>query len=265
MKIACLVKVVPEVDKFKFDFTTNTVIRENIKMIINPEDGCAVGFGLEVKQSRPETIVETITMGPKSVLPLIEDFIRRGVDQATLISDPALSGSDSYVTALVLARYLQKGDYDLILSGSQSLDGDTGHVPAQVGEWLDLFHASYVLSIEKEALFDRKAIFEMEQEATITKYRIPLPAILGVCRASNYNMPYIGYDAINEVVTHQIKIQTAKDLGFLEKEVGVQGSLTQVKRAFVKSYQARAGRVVQADEQGIDEVYQLLKDKGFLE
>ena len=48
MKIICMVKFVPDVDKFMFDFESNTVERKNVRMIINPEDGCGVGFALGI-------------------------------------------------------------------------------------------------------------------------------------------------------------------------------------------------------------------------
>lgn len=129
MKIICMVKIVPDVDKFQFDFEKNTVVRENIRMIINPDDASGIGFALKVKSILPETQVEVVTMGPKSVLPLIEDLVRRGVDHATLISDQLFAGSDSYATSKILAKYISRSKYDFILTGTHAIDGDTSHVP----------------------------------------------------------------------------------------------------------------------------------------
>lgn len=125
MKIICLIKFIPDVDNFTYDYEKNVLVRENVKLILNPEDACALAFALRIKEKNHETFVEIVSMAPQSTIPLIEDLLRLNVDKATLISDKLYVGSDTYVTSKIIAKYLRKEEYDFILTGSHSLDGDT--------------------------------------------------------------------------------------------------------------------------------------------
>ncbi len=107
MKLVCLVKFVPDVDSFQYDYERNVLIREKVRLLLNPDDACAVAFALKVKARRPDTVIEVVTMAPTSVKPHMEDLLRLGVDRGTILSDPAFAGSDTYATSKVLARHLE--------------------------------------------------------------------------------------------------------------------------------------------------------------
>lgn len=264
MKIVCMVKYVPDVDKFRYDFEHNTVVRENVRMILNPDDASAVAFALKVKDIYPETTVEIVTMAPQSVLPLVEDILRVGVDKATLISDSVFSGSDTYATSKVLARYLERTAYDLILTGTHAIDGDTAHVPSQLGELLNLFQMSNVIRVDEHLIDAERAVFTVENETSISTYEVALPAILSLQKESKYKLPYIKYEDLKKEVKHRINIISNDDLDFEQSEVGLKGSLTKVNRTFVKEYEKRDKVVVHNDEEGIERVYLYLKEKGFV-
>ena len=138
MKIICLVKPVPDVERFVYDYERNVLVRDNVHLVINPEDATALARALRIRQNDPETIVETVTMAPRGAMPHIEDLLRRGVDRATLISDPLYVGSDTYATSRILSRFLAGQEFNLLLCGTHTLDGGTAHVPLQVAELLNL-------------------------------------------------------------------------------------------------------------------------------
>nr|MBK5236951.1 electron transfer flavoprotein subunit beta/FixA family protein [Clostridium sp.] len=152
MKIICLVKFVPDVDNFTYDYEKNVLVRENMKLILNPEDGCALAFALRIKGKNTEAFVEIVSMGPQSTIPLIEDLLRINADKATLISDKLYVGSDTYVTSKIIAKYLRDKEYDFILTGSHSLDGDTAHIPAQLAEILQISQLSNIVKVYEESL-----------------------------------------------------------------------------------------------------------------
>ncbi|MDZ7794147.1 MAG: hypothetical protein U5P10_10785 [Spirochaetia bacterium] len=164
MKIICVVKIVPDVDSFAYDYENNTLIREHIRMVLNPDDACALAFALKVKASRPDCSIEVVTMGPQSVRPHVEDLLRLDTDRGTIISDPAYRGSDTYVTSKILARYLSSRQFDVLFTGSHALDGDTSHVPAQIGEELGLEQMSGITAVDLERFDGRRAVFEVEYE-----------------------------------------------------------------------------------------------------
>lgn len=261
MRILCLVKVVPDVDKFKYDFNTNTVIRENVRMILNPDDSSAVGFALKAKSTTLNTFVEVVTMGPKSTLPLLRDLIRVGVDKVTLLSDQAFAASDSYATSNILASYIKMTSYDLILTGTHAIDGDTSHVPAQVSDLLKLPQMSNIIKIES---LDMTVVFDVDGETSTCTYEMSLPGVLSIQKESKYKLPYIKYADIDRDVDDSITIVTKDDLNLNFTLMGLKGSLTKVSRTFVKEYEKRDKMVVKVDEEGINIVYHYLKEKGYV-
>lgn len=264
MKLICMVKIVPDVDKFKYDFETNTVVREKVRMIINPDDASAVAFALKAKAAHLDATVEVVTMAPRSAMPILKDLVRMGVDRVTLLSDRLFSGSDSYATSRILAAYLTTATYDCILTGSHAIDGDTSHVPSQIAELLNLSQMSHVIQIDETALGNGKAIFSVDSELAIATYAMNLPGVLSLTKESKYKLPYIKYEDMNREVDDQIVTITNEDLNLMPNIIGVKGSLTKVNRTFVKEYEKRDQLVVGTDEDGIERVYAFLKEKGYI-
>lgn len=264
MKIICLVKYVPNVEDIKYDYKENVLVRDNVKLILNPDDAAAVAFALKLKENRPNLEIEVLTMGPKSVRPFVEDLLRREVDQAAIISDPAFAGSDTYATAKILAAYLKNKEYDCILTGSKSLDGDTSHIPAQVGEILNLNQMSNVMSINQDAFDKDKAVFEVESGDKTLKYEILFPAILSLRKESGYELPYIKYENMSLDVSDKLNIISNKELMLPEDSIGLEGSLTRVANTYNKNFKEKDKTVVKNDDQGIDFVYSFLEKKGFV-
>ncbi|MBR0577388.1 electron transfer flavoprotein subunit beta/FixA family protein [Proteiniclasticum sp. BAD-10] len=264
MKIICMVKYVPDVDKFQFDFDKNVVIRHNIRMILNPEDAKAVGLALEIKRKDPSTFVEVLCMGPKSVLPMINDLARIGVDRVTLLSDHLFVGSDSYITSKILGMYLSRQRFDLILTGNHSIDGDTSHVPSQVADLLGLPQMGKVVSVMTDNISRANLCFISENDSAKITFTMDLPGVLSISKESAYKLPYLRYEDTQRSIEDKITILTGEDLGITKSEVGIAGSLTKVKRTFVKEYKKRAQQIVQVDDAGIDKTYEFLRSHGYL-
>lgn len=264
MRIICLVKLVPDVENFKYDYEKNVLVRSNVHQLINPEDATALAFALSVKGVAPDTSIETVTMAPKGAIPHLEDLLRRGVDRATLISDPRFLGSDTYVTSRVLARYLSRSSYDCILTGTHTLDGGTAHVPAQVAELLGLPHLSHVADPDADALTGNPVTVELETDEEVLTFEIDLPGIIGFAYSTKRKLPYIEYENLSLDVSDRIDIVTNDDLGFKEGDVGLDGSPTTVAGVEVKTLERKDTTLLKTDDDGIEAVYRFLNEKGFL-
>jgi len=264
MYLICLVKFVPDVEDFKYDAIRNVLIRENVKMILNPDDACALAVALKVKEKNPDTFIEIVSMAPTSVIGHLEDLLRRNFDQATLISDKMFVGSDTYVTSRILSRYLEGKTFDCILSGTHSLDGDTSHVPSQVGEALHIHQISNIVKIDENTLLTGWPVVDVDSEKIISTYRVGLPAILSVTKESKYKLPHVKFKNLALDVRSKIQIITNQELGFQADEVGLDGSLTQVARTYTRNLQKKDRIFVKTDDAGIDTVYAFLKAKGFI-
>lgn len=264
MKIICLIKYVPNMEDFKYDYERNVLIREKMNQILNPEDACAVAFALSVKKVQPATEIEVVCMGPQNIIPKLEDLLRLNVDHATLISDPAFAGSDTYATSKILAQYLKQKNYDLILTGTHTLDGDTSHVPAQVAQWLKLPHLSNIIRIQNNNFDSGRLELNVDHEDKNFTYALSLPAVLSLQKDGPYKLPYVRYDDLNKKVSDRLQVIHCSDLGFSKEEVGFDGSKTKVIKTFVKTMTRQDKVEVINDEAGIQVVYDFLKEKGYL-
>ncbi len=264
MRIICVVKFVPDVDKFVYDYERNALVRENVRLVLNPDDACALAFALKIKAARPDSVIEVVTMGPESVVPHMEDLLRLNIDRGTILSDPKYVGSDTYVTSKILGRFLVSRPLDCLLTGCHALDGSTSHVPAQLAELLGLPHMSGIVKIDETRFTNSTVVLDVEDETSIITYEISLPAVLSVDRESKYKLPYPNYEDFNRSVKDYLTIIGNKDLGFKTEEVGLKGSLTKVVKTYNKSFQQRHKTIVQTDKKGIEQVFLFLKEKGFI-
>lgn len=264
MKIICLLKFVPDVDAFEYDYEKNVLVRENAKQILNPDDACALGFALKLKKTNPEIEIEAVTMAPQSVKRFMEDILRRHVDRGTLLSDSLFAGSDTLATSLILGTYLKKTPYDVILTGSQSLDGDTAQVPAQIAEFLGISHISGIRKIDESTFLQGVPQVEIDTENYTDVYEVPFPAVLSVRKESKYRLPFVRYADLELDVSDRLQILNHHDLNVDFAKIGLKGSATRVVKTYSQTYENKEKKIVQNDEEGIETVYQFLKEKGYI-
>ncbi len=264
MKIICLIKFIPDVENIQFDKKKNVLMRENSRLTVNPDDETALAAALKVKEKNPETIVEILSMGPERAIPKFQDLLRRDVDKGVLISDPLYVGSDTFVTSRILGTCLSKRMPDCIFTGTHSLDGDTSHVPAQIAELLDLSHINNVLNIDIDQLMGDKAVVKVNSEGETLEFRMSLPAVISFEKSKEYKMPYIRYEEFQRDVNEKMEILTNHHLQMKEEEVGLQGSMTEVEKTFMKNVIEKESIIVNNDDEGIEYVYKFLKEKGYL-
>lgn len=263
MKIVCLIKFVPNVEEMSCNLENNKLNRENVRTILNPDDASALALALRLKEQY-DAYVEAVTMGPDSFKAKLRDLIRIGTDRAVIISDKAYAGSDTFATSYTIGRYLQGTDADIILTGTHTIDGDTAHVPAQIAELLDTAFLSGITKLEEVKDKERSLVCSVDAEDSIRLYSLKFPAVLGISRESKYKLPYVRYADLERYVDDKIECITNKELKLAAEETGLSGSKTQVKHTFARKMETRAHKVVTADEEGIEYVYQFLKEKGFI-
>jgi electron transfer flavoprotein beta subunit len=264
MKMVCVVKFVPDLDSIVCDVENNILNGNHTRMMLNPDDVCALAFALGVKAGNPDCVVEVVTMGPMSVRPHMEDLLRLAVDRVALIFDPVFDGSDTLVTSEVLARYIATRAFDCLLTGSHSLDGGTGHVPVQLAETLGLDQMSGIVRIDPQNFDRTRAVFDVADEKSVATYEMAMPCVLSVTRQSGYKLPYVTLTDLRRDVSDELVIITNQDLGFCEREVGPAGSFTKVVNRYPRTYEQKDRHIVGNDDAGICFVFNFLKQKGFL-
>lgn len=147
MKIVVCVKQVPDTTEVKLDPVTNTLIRDGVPSIINPDDKAGIEAALRLKEETGGTVT-IVSMGPQQADVALREALAMGADEAILISDRAFGGADTWATSSTIAAALKKLDYDLIITGRQAIDGDTAQVGPQIAEHLGIPQVSYVEDVQ---------------------------------------------------------------------------------------------------------------------
>ncbi len=176
---------------------------------VNPFDETAIELALRLGSD-----VTVLCMGPKSAAQALLPLTRLGA-KAVLLSDPVYAGSDTLATSYILSCALQKMEWDLILCGRQSTDGDTAQTAPALGATLGIDTLTNVLQFSVEGKTVRAHTRFGEETAT-------LPALLTVERGEYLRFPSI-FSKVGEVT-----VWSNQDLGCDGKRCGLAGSPTRV-------------------------------------
>ena len=147
LRIAVLVKQVPRFEDMSLG-SDGRLRRDQTELEMNPYCRRAVGKGVELAQQTGGTCT-VFTMGPPAAEDVLREAVAWGADRGVLITDPAFAGSDTLATAHTLAAALRRSSpFDLVLTGRNSVDADTGQVGAELAELLDLPMLAGVKTLE---------------------------------------------------------------------------------------------------------------------
>jgi len=230
-----LIKQVPDTTEVKLDPKTGNLIREGVESIINPDDRHAVEAAVRIRDDLGGKVT-LLSMGPPQAVDALSEALGMGADEAVLLSDMAFAGADTWATSSCLGRAIEKiGNMDLILCGRQAIDGDTAQIGPQVAEYLGIPQVTYVSAIE--SIGRRAAVLRRRIEDGFERIRCALPALLTV--VGEVNTPRYAHmgrliDACAEKAP--IRVWNAADIGVQTRDVGLEGSLTQVIKTFAPKF-----------------------------
>lgn len=228
--IVCI-KQVPdteELGKVKINPATNTLKREGVPSIINPFDENAIEEALRLREKKGGEVT-ALSMGPPQAEEALRKTLAMGVDRAILLSDKAFAGADTLATSYVLAVAIKKiGEFDLILSGKQAIDGDTAQVGPGIAEWLNIPQLTYIRKLEVNG---DKIKAERVLEDSFEVVEVPLPALVTVTKDIN-DPRYPSLKGLLRAKKEEIAIWGLGNLSVERKRVGADGSPTQVIKVF---------------------------------
>jgi len=150
MTIISLMKQVPLPSEMRMG-EDGLMDRTKAKSIINVDCQYGLEAGLQIKSENPDAKLIVCSMGPPSFTESLEKALAMGYDEAYLLSDRRLGGSDTYATGLALSHLLKhlgfgkgKDEDFIIVAGRQTSDGDTAHVPSQVAEFMGIPQGTFI-------------------------------------------------------------------------------------------------------------------------
>src|SRR2546422_6242527 len=164
-------------------------------------------------------------MAPNNEVSGLRTALAMGAAKAVLVSDPALAGSDALSTAKVLAKAIERaGETDLVLTATESTDGYTGTIPAQVAELLGWPALTFAKAVD---IGDGKVKIERQTEKGYNVVEAPLPAVVSVT-AGVGEPRYPSFKGIMAAKNKPVDQVTAADLGLDGGQVGWSGARQEI-------------------------------------
>ena len=231
MNIIVCIKQVPGTSQVEIDPVTGTLKRDGAAAKINPYDLYALETALRLKEACGGTVT-AVTMGPPQAETMMKEAFMMGVDEAFVFTDRTFAGADVLATSYTLAEGIRSvcGDFDLIVCGKQTTDGDTAQVGPSMATWLGIPCAAWVSEIadagERDITVGQDFV-NVRQQA-----KIKLPCVITVekdiytPRLPSYRLKEQSKDKRVGMITFaQFKDQDAS-------HYGLKGSATSVERIF---------------------------------
>lgn len=261
MNILVCMKQVPASSNVEIDEETGAIKRMSADTRTNPYDLYALETALKIKENIGGNVT-VITMGPPQTEKMIRDAYSMGADDAIILSDIKFAGSDVLATAYTLSQGVQMVEnYDLILCGRQTTDGDTAQIGPSLAELLSIPHATWVNKI----VSTNKDYIEIEQTFDRTKQvsKIKIPCLLTIEKGSCVpRLP--SYILKKKTADKPIKVYSFDDMPSPDlSRCGLIGSPTKVDAMFAPEVNEK--RVILDGDNKSTELYNILIQKKLIE
>ncbi|MEY3360688.1 MAG: hypothetical protein RL531_407 [Actinomycetota bacterium] len=225
--------------------------RDGAKAILDESDSYGVEMALQLVDKAGSGEVILVSMAPNGEVSGLRQALAMGAARAVLVSDDALAGADALTTSKIIAKAVERaGGADLVLAATESSDGYTGTVPAQVAELLGWPSLTFAKQVD---IGDGKVTIQRQTEAGYDVVEASLPAVVSVT-AGVVEPRYPSFKGIMAAKSKPVDQVTAADLGVATGATGQQ--ITAVTQA----PERQAGEKIEDDGTGFERVVAFLED-----
>ncbi|MHB0885784.1 MAG: electron transfer flavoprotein subunit beta/FixA family protein [Bacillota bacterium] len=261
--IIILIKPVPDPRKSRgsvvIDPDRKTVRRQGVPLAINLADRYALEAAVALKAAGGGKVV-AVAMGPPDAEGATREALAIGADEAYLLSDRLLAGSDAVATARALAAACRRVGFGAVFAGAESSDAGTGLVGPTLAALLGLPHVPHCRAI---ALSDRGLEADVRVDGREGKVRAGPPALVTFDRLDRPPKSP-GFAGVVAARNKPVTIWSAGDLALSAAEVGPAGSPTVVREVRPAPTAKRAVLIEGDPEEVAARVLAVLAEKGVL-
>ncbi len=257
-KIVVAVKYVPDATANRTFSADNTVDREGVDGLLSELDEYAVEQALQVVEAG-EGEVTVLTVGPADAADAVRKALQMGADAGVHVQDDAIGGSDAFATSLILAKAIEKLDYDMVFFGMASTDAGLGVVPTLVAERLGLPAVTYAseVTVDGDTVKIRRDGDVATQDIEATgKLLVSVTDQTGEAR-------YPSFKGIMAAKKKDVQEWTLADLGIDAGDVGLDNAWTKVE-SFEPRPPRTAGEIVTDEGDGGVKLAEFLASKKFV-
>lgn len=214
MKILVCISPVPDTTtKIAFANNNTEFNTQGVTMIINPYDEWyALVRALELKESGAATAIHLVTVGKADSEAVIRKALALGGDEAIRIDTDS---NDPYVVAAQIAAYARNEQYDLVLTGKETIDYNNGAVGAMLADQLDLNYIGFATKLD---IAGGSATVAREIEGGEEVVNCPAPLVVS-CQKGMAEARIPNMRGIMAARTKPLKIVAPADIAPLSKIV----------------------------------------------
>jgi electron transfer flavoprotein beta subunit len=212
LEIVVCAKQIPDPEAppsaFKLDPEMGRIITSGIPLVINPFDENALEAGLRIREEC-EANVTVLSMAEKLSREVFRKALAAGADKLILLEDAHFEDLDSYSTAYVLISAIKKmGKYDIILTGRQAGDWDSGQTGLIIAEMLGIPSINLARQVKVE---NNNVIVEKVRPNSYELVKAKMPALV---TASNEigGLRYVPFKLIRQAEKKPIEVWGFSDL-----------------------------------------------------
>jgi electron transfer flavoprotein beta subunit len=237
----------------KIALRNGKIAEDGAEFIINPYDEYAIEEAIKSRDAHGGEVT-VITIGSEEAEKELRTALAMGCDKAVLISNEDVENYDQTSTEIILAKYFEDKDVDLILTGNVSIDNGTGQVGPRLAEKLGIAHVSTITKLEIDG---DKATIERDVEGDLEIIETTLPLL--VTAQQGLNEPrYPSLPGIMKAKKKPLEVLELDDLDLDEDDV--EGK-TETVEVFLPPAKL-AGKVLSGDiEDQAKELVKLLKSE----
>ena len=172
MKIlVCISKTPDTTAKIAFTDNNTKFVTDGVQWIINPYDEWyALVRAIELKEADPSVTIHLVHAGTADSDPVIRKAFALGGDEGIRIN---CEPSDSYYVAKQIAAVA--GDYDLILTGKETIDFNSGSMGGMIAAFLE---RPFVANCTKLDVQDGHLMLVRETDGGSETDKVPMPAVV---------------------------------------------------------------------------------------
>ncbi len=261
MKIGVLVKQVPDTEtKIRIAPDGTDIVRDGIKMIMNPYDELAVEQALLIKEKLGgDSTVTVVSLGPAGASETIRTALAMGADRGVHLKDEGFENQDGLATARALAAALRTEAFDLLFTGKMAIDDNASVVPTAVAEFLDLPHVNLVQSFDL-ASDGKSATVRRRIDGGEEIIDCALPALFS-CEKGLNEPRYASLTGIMKAKKKTIEEKNAAALGLTPGDIGVAGSGARRTRLLPLSERGKCKFIEGETPEAVRQLVQLLRSE----
>ena len=208
MKVVVCVKQIPDpAGSYELDPDTHFLVRPT-EQVLDDTDRYGVEMGLQIAQENGGTVT-LLSMGPTGSMQGIRQALAMGADNAVVIDDSDLKGSDALTTARALAAAISRQEFDLVIAGTESTDGYSGVLPQMLAEVLDVPALTYATAV---ATGDGTITIHRQTNAGYDVVTSSTPAVVSVT-AGVVEPRYPTFKGIMDAKKKEVTTLTTSELG----------------------------------------------------